>query len=152
MSLVSCLSHSCRSLTYCCSFSVTSVGATQGINETAAAFSAGGFSNIFARPSYQAANVASYVTSLGSTYSGLYNTTGRGFPDVAAQGVNFDFYYVRDLLTVSGSSAACPTFASVVALLNDELIAAGKSPLGFLNPLLYSDAGAAAFNDITSGG
>ena len=38
----------------------------------------------------------------------------------------------------------------IIALLNDRLIAAGKSPLGFLNPFLYS-TGASAFNDITSG-
>jgi len=36
-------------------------------------------------------------------------------------------------------------------LLNDELIAAGKSPLGFLNPFLYSAAGTAALTDITTG-
>lgn len=38
----------------------------------------------------------------------------------------------------------------MVALVNDALIAAGKSPLGFLNPWLYS-TGFAAFNDITAG-
>ncbi len=128
---------------------MTSVGATQGIEETATYFSSGGFSNIFARPSYQAADVASYVASLGSTYSGLYNTSGRGFPDVAAQAMDFAFYFERVLQLISGVSAASPTFASVVALLNDELIAAGKSPLEFLNPLLYSNA--AALNDIISG-
>lgn len=43
-----------------------------------------------------------------------------------------------------------PIFASVIALLNDELVAAGKSPLGFLNPFLYS-TGASALADITTG-
>lgn len=42
------------------------------------------------------------------------------------------------------------TFAGVIALLNDFRISQGKSPLGFLNPTLYS-AGVAGFNDITSG-
>ena len=42
------------------------------------------------------------------------------------------------------------TFAGVVSLLNDYLISKGKSPLGFLNPLIYSKA-ASGFNDITSG-
>lgn len=37
----------------------------------------------------------------------------------------------------------------MVSLLNDELIAAGQSPAGFLNPLIYSNAD--AFTDITSG-
>ena len=52
---------------------------------------------------------------------------------------------------MSGTSCASPAFASVVSLLNDRLAAAGKSALGFLNPLLYSDAGRAALNDVTSG-
>lgn len=49
-----------------------------------------------------------------------------------------------------GTSCSTPIFASIIALLNDELVAAGKSPLGFLNPWLYSTA-ASAFKDITSG-
>ena len=42
------------------------------------------------------------------------------------------------------------TAAGVISLLNDYLISRGKSPLGFLNPLIYS-TGAIGFNDITSG-
>ena len=38
---------------------------------------------------------------------------------------------------VSGTSCASPTFAGVVSLLNDLRISAGKSTLGFLNPLVY---------------
>jgi len=34
-------------------------------------------------------------------------------------------------------------------LINDELISAGRRPLGFLNPWLYANP--RAFNDITSG-
>ncbi len=40
--------------------------------------------------------------------------------------------------------------AGVISLLNDFLISKGKSPLGFLNPLIYYTA-ATGFNDITSG-
>ncbi|KAH9948990.1 peptidase S8/S53 domain-containing protein [Amylocystis lapponica] len=130
---------------------LTSVGATTGINpETAADFSAGGFSNIFPTPSYQAADVSAFLTTLGSTYSGLYNASGRGYPDVSTQGVNFFIGYEDAIYTVDGTSCASPTFASIIALLNDELLAAGKSTLGFLNPWLYSTA-ASAFNDVTSG-
>ena len=42
------------------------------------------------------------------------------------------------------------TFAAVISLLNDFLIASGKPPLGFLNPFIYS-TGVSGFNDITSG-
>ncbi|KAN0116276.1 hypothetical protein V8E52_006101 [Russula decolorans] len=60
-------------------------------------------------------------------------TTGRGYPDISAQALNLQI-----------------TAAGVISLLNDFLISKGKSPLGFLNPLIYSTA-ATGFNDITSG-
>ena len=46
--------------------------------------------------------------------------------------------------------APTQTFAGVISLLNDFRLSQGKSPLGFLNPLIYS-TGATGFNDITSG-
>lgn len=49
-----------------------------------------------------------------------------------------------------GTSAASPVFASVIALLNDVRLRAGKPALGFLNPFLYSK-GFKALNDITAG-
>jgi subtilase family serine protease len=48
------------------------------------------------------------------------------------------------------SSAATPTAASVIALVNDALLAAGKPVLGFLNPWIYS-VGNKAFTDVTNG-
>jgi subtilase family serine protease len=118
--------------------SMTSVGATTGINpEVAATFSSGGFSNTFTRPSYQSSAVSSYLSKLGSTNSGRFNTGGRAFPDISAQGENVEIFVDGQSGTVAGTSCSSPIFASVIALLNDELIAAGKSPLGFLNPFLY---------------
>ncbi|TBU28788.1 family S53 protease-like protein [Dichomitus squalens] len=129
---------------------ITSVGSTQGNSpETAAQFSSGGFSNVFARPSYQTAAVEAYLNTLGDTNAGLFNTSGRAYPDVSTQGVNFAVNVAGTFEGVDGTSASSPTFASVVALLNDRRLNAGKAPLGFLNPFLYSNA--AAFNDITSG-
>ncbi|KAF8179298.1 peptidase S8/S53 domain-containing protein [Mycena galopus ATCC 62051] len=139
---------------------VTSIGSSQTIlenftknnfSEIGAAFSSGGFSNYFEAPAYQKGDVDAYISSLGDTYNGLFNTTGRGFPDVSAEGVNFVVVSGNETGLVSGTSASSPVFASVIALLNDELIAAGKSPLGFLNPFLYSPAGRAALNDVTDG-
>ncbi len=130
---------------------MTSVGATTGIApETAASFSSGGFSNFFARPSYQSTAVSAFLTKLGSTNSGKFNTSGRGFPDISAQGENVEIVLDDEFGTVAGTSCSSPIFASVFALLNDELVAAGKPPLGFLNPFLYS-TGASALNDVTSG-
>jgi tripeptidyl-peptidase I len=45
---------------------------------------------------------------------------------------------------------SAPIVASVLTLVNDALIAAGKSTLGFINPWVYG-GGYAAFNDILSG-
>ncbi|KAJ7867806.1 family S53 protease [Mycena leptocephala] len=130
---------------------ITSVGSVGGLAEVGSSFSSGGFSNLFATPDYQTADVAAYVASLGTTYAGLYNGSGRGFPDVAAQGENFEIVWQTQTGTVDGTSCSSPTFAAIIALLNDELVAAGKPTLGFLNPFLYSDAGRAALNDATSG-
>lgn len=131
---------------------MTSVGATTGISpETAADFSSGGFSNIFAQPSYQASAVSAFLTELGSTNAGLFNSSGRAFPDISAQGENVEIVVGGETGTVAGTSCSSPIFASVISLLNDRLITAGKSPLGFLNPFIYSEAGAAALNDITTG-
>ena len=116
----------------------------------AAPFSGGGFSNIFGRPDYQSAAVEGYLDALGSTNDGLFNRTGRAFPDVSAQSVNFITRINGSFGLVEGTSASTPTFASVVALLNDARLSAGQAPLGFINPLLYSQ-GANALNDITDG-
>jgi len=130
---------------------VTTVGGTIKVNpETAVDFSGGGFSNYFARPSYQATAVSTFLTSLGTKLAGQFNTTGRGYPDVAAQAENFQVIVGGRTENVAGTSCSSPTFAGVVSLLNDFRIASGKAPLGFLNPLIYS-TGVPGFNDITSG-
>lgn len=51
---------------------------------------------------------------------------------------------------MGGTSASCPTFTGIVALLNDARLKAGLPPLGFLNPLLYT-IGFQGLNDITVG-
>ncbi|KAH8111217.1 family S53 protease [Phellopilus nigrolimitatus] len=131
---------------------MTSVGATTlASNEVAATLSSGGFSNYFGTPSYQASSARSYLASLGKTNAGLFNRTGRGFPDISAQGEKVEVAVNGEGQLVAGTSCASPIFASVIALLNDRLIAAKKPPLGFLNPFLYSAKGQEALNDITSG-
>ncbi|KAI0252049.1 tripeptidyl peptidase A [Lactifluus subvellereus] len=130
---------------------VTAVGGTVRIPEVAVRFSGGGFSNYFAQPTYQATAVAAYLASqpLGQ-YAGLFNPLGRAYPDVSAQAVRFLISFQGQAALISGTSAAAPTFAGIVTLLNDALLAAGKNPLGFLNPMLYS-IGVAGLNDITLG-
>ncbi|THH15737.1 hypothetical protein EW146_g4775 [Bondarzewia mesenterica] len=130
---------------------VTAVGGTTEVNpEVAASLSSGGFSNYFARPDYQSAAVSTFLTKLGTQFSGLYNASGRGFPDIAAQAENFQIVVSGRTTSVAGTSCSSPTAAAVISLLNDFLLSQGKSPLGFLNPLLYSN-GVSGLNDITSG-
>jgi tripeptidyl-peptidase-1 len=118
---------------------VTVVGGTTGIApETGASLSAGGFSNYFGIPSFQSAQVASYLKSIGTQYSGKYNASGRGYPDVAAQAQSVAIYNAGSATPVDGTSCSSPIFASVVGLLNDLLIKAGKSPLGWMNPFIYA--------------
>ena len=129
-----------------------SVGGTSNLNpERAVSFSSGGFSDRFPRPSYQDAAVSAYLGTLGDKFSLLINPNGRGFPDVAAQARNFHVIDKGMEILVGGTSAAAPTFSGIVALLNGARISAGKPPLGFLNPFIYSE-GYQGLNDITAGG
>ncbi|EJD48553.1 tripeptidyl peptidase A [Auricularia subglabra TFB-10046 SS5] len=130
---------------------VTAVGGTHFIPEVAIGFSGGGFSDFFERPAYQDAIVSAFLDTVPQeTYAGLFNRSGRGYPDVSLQSSRFQVFVGGRQFLISGTSASSPAFAGIVALLNDARLAAGKSPLGFLNPFLYQE-GLAAFNDITVG-
>lgn len=69
---------------------------------------------------------------------------------VSAQGWNFEVVIGGNPNLIGGTSASAPTFASIIALINDKLFAADKPQLGFLNPWLYSTA-SQAFTDVTIG-
>ncbi|KAF8267660.1 peptidase S8/S53 domain-containing protein [Lactarius quietus] len=130
---------------------VTSVGGTmREFPEVAAFFSGGGFSNHFPRPIYQNPAVPNFLKQLGNRYDGLYNSAGRGIPDVAAQAFNYFIVDENKGYKQGGTSCATPTVAAIISLLNDYLLSMGKKPLGFLNPWLYS-LGVVGMNDITSG-
>ncbi|KAH3908194.1 hypothetical protein HBI56_191470 [Parastagonospora nodorum] len=131
---------------------VTSVGGTFNVQpERAVYFSSGGFSDFWKRPAYQDKAVTNYLKRLGSQWDGLYNAAGRGFPDVAAQGLGFRVVDKGVTVPVGGTSASAPVFASVVALLNNARKAAGMSQMGFLNPWIYT-VGYQGLNDIVNGG
>ncbi|KAG0029601.1 hypothetical protein BGZ82_007837 [Podila clonocystis] len=128
---------------------VTAVGATKGVPEVGAELSAGGFSNHFGRPKYQASAVDGYLNKLGAVYQGRYNRNGRAYPDISAQGKHIVIALKGASELVDGTSASAPIFASIVALLNDRLISRAGRPLGFLNPLLYANPN--IWNDIKTG-
>jgi subtilase family serine protease len=107
--------------------------------------SGGGFSQVFPRPAYQDG-----VAGIGAT---------RGVPDVAADadgdaGMTMALSgpgQQYSLAGTSGTSAAAPLWAAVVALADQY---AGR-PLGFVNPAIYrigrSPFYHRAFHDITTG-
>jgi tripeptidyl-peptidase I len=144
---------------------VTSVGATQVMHDYSVTatkpeaacetviYSGGGFSNVFPMPAYQADAVGFYFThhTPDQYNSTIYNDSqkARGFPEVSANGANYVIAVDGTLSLVYGTSASSPVFGSVVTMINNERLAAGKGPVGFLNPTLYANP--AALNDITLG-
>lgn len=78
---------------------------------------------------------------------------GKAYPDVSAEGVNFEIVFSEETGLVDGTSCSSPTFTAFVSLLNDARLASGKSALGFLNPLIYAlnAQTVTGFNDITVG-
>jgi len=108
--------------------------------------SGGGYSKLFARPSYQ---------------NGFVPASGRGVPDISYSGdVNNGLLIawsqgvaanVGNVYEFGGSSAASPQWAAIIALADQ----AGHRRLGFLNGDLYSLAHgsryAYVFHDITRG-
>jgi len=107
--------------------------------------SGGGFSHLFARPSYQ-----NGVHGIGVM---------RGVPDVAADATPHTGFPVVTSsagggYTISGhggTSAAAPTWAGIIALADQY----AKHHLGFVNPAIYQIARSSqyhrAFHDITVG-
>ncbi|EIW53707.1 subtilisin-like protein [Trametes versicolor FP-101664 SS1] len=141
---------------------VTSVGATQVVpghkvtDPESAVFqrfpSGGGFSNVFPRADFQKGAVANYLEKFPPGYApGIFNTTGRAHPDVSANGLNFSVAIDGQFRLVSGTSASAPAFAAILSAVNDARLAIGKSPVGWINPAVYSSFFTGAFNDITNG-
>ncbi|PSR82034.1 peptidase S8/S53 domain-containing protein [Coniella lustricola] len=139
---------------------ITAVGATTLLgNDTSSGEQAvtsfgsgGGFSNVFALPSYQASAVANFMDKYAPNYGpNVYNDTGiaRGFPDVSAIGDDVAIVFNGTTYSVGGTSASAPIFAGIVTLLNEARLAVNKTAVGFLNPTLYAHP--EAFNDITIG-
>ncbi|KAK5099652.1 hypothetical protein LTR24_001311 [Lithohypha guttulata] len=138
---------------------ITAVGGTRNYPEEVAYdfrngyVSGSGFSNYFAQPAYQKDSgvVDKYIDSLDGEFDGMYNKSGRAYPDVSAQGYRYIVIYGGAVVSLDGTSASCPTVASTISLVNDALMADGQAPLGFLNPWLYTGAGEKAFTDVVNG-
>ncbi|GAA0628505.1 S53 family serine peptidase [Kutzneria viridogrisea] len=101
--------------------------------------SGGGYSSVFALPSFQSG------VKIGTTNK-------RQVPDVSAQGgpTGISVYSQGSWTSVYGTSGAAPIWAGVAAVYNQDAKAKGKSGLGWANPKLYSIA-ASNYHDISSG-
>jgi len=134
-----------------------------GITETAVSIagsgytSGGGFSRDTLRSKsapWQDSVVGAYLSNGGTTPSAaLFNRSGRAVPDVAMYGSNFPVLVGGELGITAGTSLSSPLFAAIIALLNQQTLAAKGATIGFANPLLYAMAAKApsTFRDITSG-
>jgi len=139
---------------------ITSVGGTDldtssaggpWSSETAWSDGGGGISpDGYAIPSWQTAS-ASGCSACSKTY--------RNGPDVSANS-NFSFYVCANQTTCTanmwgGTSFAAPLWAAYLALVNQQAVANGSKPLGFINPALYTIGLSSNYNldfhDITSG-
>lgn len=76
-------------------------------------------------------------------------TYGAQFPDVSANGANFNLFINQTATQQAGTSLAAPIWASIFALINQARRDAGKGPVGFVNPILYENPD--VFHDITKG-
>jgi subtilase family serine protease len=141
---------------------VTSVGGTDLItagpagpwqSETAWVYSGGGISpDAIAIPSWQQLPGVINSNNGGST-------TLRNGPDVSSN-ADFTFYTCAnqtDCLAnqFGGTSFGPPIWAGYIALVNQQLANNGSLPIGFINPIIYSQNVTSSYNpdfhDITSG-
>ncbi|MFC0539940.1 S53 family peptidase [Kutzneria chonburiensis] len=101
--------------------------------------SGGGYSSVFALPSFQSG------VKIGTSNK-------RQVPDVSAQGgpTGISVYTQGQWTSVYGTSGAAPIWAGVAAVYNQAAAAKGKTGLGSANAKLYGLA-KTNFHDITSG-
>ncbi len=104
----------------------------------------------YSTPTYQ--KLSGVITSTNKASS-----TYRNDPDVAAE-ADFDNPTVSNgsfETGYGGTSFAAPRWAGLLALANQQSVAAGKSTLGFVNTKIYTTATGSSyksqFHDVTSG-
>eukprot|EP00981_Chlorochromonas_danica_P007258 scaffold1623_cov165-Ochromonas_danica.AAC.10 len=111
----------------------------------------GGFSTLYARPSFQNQAVAKYLSSAeGRAAAAGYNSQGRGYPDVAVLAFNYQIVLNGQMTLVSGTSASAPVMAAMLSLVNAQRAAVGRASLGWVNPVLYKYS-SSIFYDVSDG-
>ena len=110
----------------------------------------GGVSSIYPRPSWQTGVATGYPdarlvpdTSWNAAVNGGVDVWITAYPATNCGNTTGCWQ------PVGGTSAATPQTAALVALANAARAGAGKAPLGFLDPILYSGVGASDYTDVT---
>ncbi|KAF8889616.1 peptidase S8/S53 domain-containing protein [Infundibulicybe gibba] len=148
---------------------VTAVGGTQ-VRANASTTQSGAEEQPIPHGGVPAKAVDTYLQQLKKTDPGLFkqfNSKGASRVAYISEDVNMDvtaciprlecernMFVSIDNGSVSissGTSGATPTIGAIITLVNDARIAAGKKPVGFINPTIYSPGFIGAFNDIRSG-
>jgi kumamolisin len=110
----------------------------------------GGVSQVWTIPSWQTGAI---------TAASAASKTMRNVPDVAMNAdpdTGYAIYY-RGWQVYGGTSCSGPIWAGFTALVNEQRAAAGKSAIGFLNPVIYAigegtySVYASNFHDIDDG-
>eukprot|EP01118_Nematostelium_gracile_P016437 TRINITY_DN680_c0_g1_i3.p1 TRINITY_DN680_c0_g1~~TRINITY_DN680_c0_g1_i3.p1 ORF type:complete len:644 (-),score=177.21 TRINITY_DN680_c0_g1_i3:41-1699(-) len=118
----------------------TSTNEQPALSTNSAGFdTGGGFSIYDPQPSYQQKAVQAYLNSGVTLPASIYfNKNNRGYPDVSAVGDNICLLDPDSQCNdVGGTSASTPIWAGLVAHLNNDRFAAGKTSLGFINQAIY---------------
>jgi subtilase family serine protease len=98
--------------------------------------------------------IPSWQTNINMT-ANQGSMTLRNVPDVALTADNIFVTATNTHFTVGGTSCAAPLWAGFTALVNQQAVAAGRPPVGFLNPAIYAIGKSPIytndFHDITTG-
>lgn len=119
--------------------------------QSADEISTGGFSSLSvnAAPEWQKSAVAAFLKTSGNRPSGSVDTSKRCVPDFSMFDDGLQVTLNGGETGEGGTSCSAPVVSGIFSLINDALLTDGLSPLGFVNPLLYTNQD--AFLDITHG-
>lgn len=81
----------------------------------------------------------------------MYNSAGRGYPDLAAIGQDVLTYTAGRATLVDGTSASAPVIGSILTRINEERLAKGKPTIGFINPTIVSYVQSSGTHHLFSG-
>jgi tripeptidyl-peptidase-1 len=116
--------------------------------------STGGFSTVFSAPRYQTKSTRTYLAAEKRQFhcrniTDLFDPRGRGVPDISALATDYLIALNGEFRRVHGTSASAPVIASMISMVNNERLLAGKGPVGFINPTLYRHP--EVFEDVAHG-